>query len=127
MSTSPKSIIITAIAQKVREARQESGLSQNELAQRVGLTRTRINQIEQGRTRTIKPENIQKIATALDKPELYFYLGVTHTLDSLPESVKGVMSKLAILPFPQQEKLGRIMAEIVKWYEKEIGVEGSGR
>lgn len=114
------SLIISTVAKRIREAREEIGLSQDDLAQQIGLTRVRVNQIEQGRAKTIKPGNIQKIAAVLKKPETYFYVETARIFDDLPEPTKTIMTKLAALPYPQQEKLGRVMAEIIKLYEAEI-------
>lgn len=119
-TASMSSSIIKVVAQRIREARETAGLTQDELAQQVGLTRVRVNQIEQGRAKTIKPGNIQRIAGVLGKPEMYFYVETPQTLEALPEPTRTIISKLAALPYPQQEKLGRVMADIITWYETEV-------
>lgn len=50
--------------QKVRQARKEQNLSQEELAFRAGLHRTYISDVERG-YRNVSLENIEKIAIAL--------------------------------------------------------------
>lgn len=115
-----KPVIIRTIAKRVREARNERGLTQDQLAEKVGLTRVSINHIENSGIKTIKPENIQRIAKALEKPEAYFYGEATHTLDSLPDSLRKAVTRLFVFPGPQQEKLGRIIEKIVDWYEAEV-------
>lgn len=63
------------LAALVRERRLELGLSTQSLAERAGISATRINQIENlslsettGKRRGIKPETIEKLAHALSMP-----------------------------------------------------------
>jgi len=50
---------------KVKELRKQKKFSQEELAQKTGLHRTYISDIERG-NRNVSLENIKKIANALD-------------------------------------------------------------
>ena len=56
-----------SIGQLVRAGRKEAELTQDELAQRVGLTRTSINNIEHGRQK-IQVHTLYALAEALSVP-----------------------------------------------------------
>ena len=53
------------LAKKLRDARKESGLTQKELGEMIGVTRQLITRIESG-TQNITIETLQKFAGALD-------------------------------------------------------------
>ena len=53
------------LAKKLRDARKESGLTQKELGEIIGVTRQLITRIESG-TQNITIETLQKLAGALD-------------------------------------------------------------
>ena len=53
------------LAKKLRDARKESGLTQKELGEMIGVTRQLITRIESG-TQNITIETLQKLAGALD-------------------------------------------------------------
>lgn len=59
--------IMSAFGQKVKEARQEKHMSQEELAFRSGLHRTYISSIERGK-RNVSLVNIRRLANALGVP-----------------------------------------------------------
>ena len=64
--------ILTRYGQAVRKIRLERGISQEELADRCGLHRTYISDIEFGK-RNLSLENIERIAISLNKtlPEFF--------------------------------------------------------
>ena len=64
--------ILTRYGQAVRKIRLERGISQEELADRCGLHRTYISDIELGK-RNLSLENIEHIAISLNKtlPEFF--------------------------------------------------------
>ena len=64
--------ILTRYGQAVRKIRLERGISQEELADRCGLHRTYISDIELGK-RNLSLENIERIALSLNKtlPEFF--------------------------------------------------------
>lgn len=64
--------ILTRYGQAVRKIRLERGISQEELADRCGLHRTYISDIELGK-RNLSLENIECIAISLNKtlPEFF--------------------------------------------------------
>jgi transcriptional regulator with XRE-family HTH domain len=59
---------------RIRQARLDAGISQKELAHRVGLTQGVISTVEHG-VSTIDAPKLPMWATALGKPVMYFYLG----------------------------------------------------
>lgn len=116
-------IPITEIAaNRIREARKDQRLSQDDLAKRVGLTRVTISHIENGQRKSLKPEVIRKFAQVLNQPEAYFYGEVTKSMEALPSSLKDAVERLFDLPHSQQEKLGSIIGKIVDWYESEVNI-----
>jgi transcriptional regulator with XRE-family HTH domain len=54
------------IGQKIKEARIEKGLTQEELGKMVGLQKSAIAKYENGRVVNIKRSTLQKLALALD-------------------------------------------------------------
>lgn len=58
--------IVIRFGQAVRKLRREQGISQEELAERCGLHRTYISDVELGK-RNVSLENIERIATSLNK------------------------------------------------------------
>ena len=56
---------LDSFGERVRELRQQKGLSQNSLAARAGLDRTYLSEIERGR-KNLSLVKIVKIATALE-------------------------------------------------------------
>lgn len=52
---------------RIKEARLEKGLSQEELSERANVSRAVISGLESGRTTVTTTETLRKIAKALDK------------------------------------------------------------
>lgn len=67
--------ILIRYGQTVRKLRLKKGLSQEELADRCGLHRTYISDVELGK-RNISLENIERIANSLDKTVSDFFMEV---------------------------------------------------
>ena len=59
---------------KIKEVREEKGMTQNELAEKSGVTRSIINGLETGRVTTTTTNTLKKIADALEKKvsEIFF-------------------------------------------------------
>ncbi len=59
---------------KIKELREEIGMTQAELSIKSGVSRTIINGLETGRTTTTTTDTLKKIAAALDKKvsEIFF-------------------------------------------------------
>jgi transcriptional regulator with XRE-family HTH domain len=74
-----------ALGTTVHEAREAKGLSTRGLAEIIGTTHSYIHKLEAGWFRTISPENIQALATALDlDPQDLFALAGYRVPDGLP-------------------------------------------
>lgn len=67
--------IMVRFGQAVRKIRRDQGISQEELAERCGLHRTYISDIELGK-RNVSLENIERIATSLNKSLVELFLEV---------------------------------------------------
>lgn len=99
----------------IKRAREEVGITQQELSQRTGLSRVTINHLENGLRKQVKPEVIQKISAALGKNENYF-LGVDDTIFSdLPISLSDAISEIIDLPKAEQEEIGYILKKMLTW------------
>lgn len=67
--------IMVRFGQAVRIIRHDQGISQEELAERCGLHRTYISDVELGK-RNVSLENIERIATSLNKSLVELFLEV---------------------------------------------------
>ncbi len=132
--------IITTIGKRVRDARDEAGLSQEKLAQEIGLSRISLSKIETGRRKQVRPDTIRKIAKIVGKSEGYFYrvddnlprhevpVGATDTEAiltlinriGLTTSIQDILVKLSAFSHPQQEKLGNLITQLLAWYESQV-------
>ena len=63
----PRSNALAALGRAVREARDERGISQEALAQRIGVHRTYVGGIERGE-RNVTYESLLRVAEALAIP-----------------------------------------------------------
>ena len=52
---------------KIKEIREEIGMTQAELSEKSGVTRSIINGLETGRTTTTTTDTLKKIASALNR------------------------------------------------------------
>ena len=62
------------LGKRIKQARQEAGMSQKELARRVDRTQGVVSTVENGLS-TIDAPDLPRWAAALGKPVMYFYLG----------------------------------------------------
>jgi len=67
--------IMVRFGQAVRKIRRDQGISQEELAERCGLHRTYISDVELGK-RNVSLENIERIAISLNKSLVELFLEV---------------------------------------------------
>lgn len=67
--------IMVRFGQAVRIIRHDQGISQEELAERCGLHRTYISDVELGK-RNVSLENIERIAISLNKSLVELFLEV---------------------------------------------------
>ena len=59
---------------KIKEIREEAGMTQAELSEKSGVTRSITNGLETGRTTTTTTDTLKKIASALNRKvsEIFF-------------------------------------------------------
>jgi transcriptional regulator with XRE-family HTH domain len=111
------------IGRRIRQVRENSGLSQERLGEKAGLSRVSIVQIERGHRKQIKPEVIQRIAQALKQPpDAFIQMSRAALTDKdpliehdLPASLRIGWQRILTLTRPQQEQLGNIIQQIVNW------------
>jgi len=101
------------IGTRVREARNEAGLSQSELGEVLGYKAGMISAFETGRRR-LKLEDLARVCIALDKTPDYFLRSVAVPRSEPQGGVAlQLRAELAALPSPDlRESLGRLLDEI---------------
>ena len=108
-------MIYKTIGKKIQKAREEAGLSQEELASRLGYTQATLSNYELGKRR-LYLANIEQIARELDKP-LSFFLADSpwkgeeaqkETQNEITTEIINLMSEL-----PEEEK--KNILEYIKW------------
>lgn len=100
----------TQIAARLREARRQRGLSQDELATAAGLKQSAVSHYESGR-RTPSVEHLVRLAEALEI-SVEFLIGV----ESSPSYSGGVSAELASL----LEKLPKKDVELLRLLAREL-------
>lgn len=105
-----KALNYEEIGNRIRQAREEQGLSQGDLAAKLGFSRTAINYYENGKRR-IAIDDLYILARALGKP-LSFFLGDAAEPPAPAEALREVLeSKVAdFLPVKRIPLLGTIRA-----------------
>lgn len=108
------------MGERIREARQEWGFSQQELADRVGRSRPAISQMETGK---MEPDasTLHSLAIHLRKPLIYFFPPLyTDILDPKPQSVAA--QEMLVLFQELDEKLQQValkqLRALVEYYER---------
>lgn len=92
------------VGKNIRKAREEIGLTQDELGKKTQLSRVSINAIENGRRTQLRNDSIRRIALALNKPEIYFYGNEVDFYKLIPE-LKPSISMIAALSAEQQKRI----------------------
>ena len=80
------------LGKRIKQARQEVGMSQKELARRVDRTQGVVSTVENGFS-TIDAPDLPMWAAALGKPVMYFYLG-----EGLDDAQQRAAAALSLLP-----------------------------
>jgi transcriptional regulator with XRE-family HTH domain len=100
------------LGERIRRARLEANLKQDELAERIGVSQGVISNVETG-VSTIDVPDLPKWAEALDKPIMYFYLDesmhlearATAVLSMFPEErMEFVLQMLETLALTMRER-----------------------
>jgi transcriptional regulator with XRE-family HTH domain len=108
-------MIYKDIGRKIQKAREEAGLSQEELASRLGYTQAALSNYELGKRR-LYLANIEQIARELNKPLSYFLEESTVTVNAEKgnppdETISEILKLLSELPAEEKQYL----LEYIKW------------
>jgi transcriptional regulator with XRE-family HTH domain len=108
-------MIYKTIGQRIQKAREEAGLSQEELASRLGYTQAALSNYELGKRR-LYLANIEQIAKELNKPLSYFIDDsaiVSNSNQEIPqdETIPEIIKLLAMLS-PDERKY---ILEYIQW------------
>jgi len=108
-------MIYKNIGKKIQMAREEAGLSQEELASRLGYTQAALSNYELGKRR-LYLANIEQIAKELNKLLSYFLDESVVTLNAeqgapRDETTSEILKLLSELPAEEKEYL----LEYIKW------------
>lgn len=109
-----------AMGELIRKAREEAGLSQEELAKKTFRRRTAIYEMEKGKVE-VNAWTIVYLADALKKPITYFYPKVDLDNDpkesELDDLEKELINNFRYIPYEGQRKLAiQIIKEIGKYH-----------
>jgi len=108
-------VIYKEIGKKIQKAREEAGLSQEELASRLGYTQAALSNYELGKRR-LYLANIEQIARELHKPLNYFLEDAAVTANAAQEeprdeTISEIIRLLCELPAEERQYL----LEYIKW------------
>ncbi len=108
-------MIYKNIGKKIQMAREQAGLSQEELASRLGYTQATLSNYELGKRR-LYLANIEQIAKELNKPLSYFLEESAVTLkveqgEPGDERISEILKLVSELPPEEREYL----LEYIKW------------
>jgi transcriptional regulator with XRE-family HTH domain len=108
-------VIYEEIGKRIQKAREETGLSQAELAARLGFTQAALSNYELGKRR-LDLTNLEKIAKALNKPLVYFLEGPGKTTDSArEEQLDDTVSEMISLWYDMPEGEKKYLLDYIKW------------
>lgn len=93
------------LAEKLRQAREYLGLSQEEVSKAVGIPRAAISLVESGQRRVDALE-LKKFATVYERPVSYF-TGEDYSTPYLPDEVEHLARAAAGLSQQDREELAR--------------------
>jgi transcriptional regulator with XRE-family HTH domain len=109
------SMIQDEIGRRIQKAREEAGLSQEELASRLGLTQAALSNYELGKRRP-NLTNLERLSMLLNKPLLYFLEDPKPMPDPaeeerLDESIYEMISLLGEMPEDERKYL----LDFIRW------------
>lgn len=86
--------LLTELATAVRQRRQDMGLSQQQLADLVALSRATVNELETGRLKDLSAHRIERLAN-----ELGFAVGLVGTRRPKDKSALEAAARVASVPY----------------------------
>ena len=113
-------MIYKNIGKMIQKAREEAGLSQEELSSRLGYTQAALSNYELGKRR-LYLANIEQIAKELNKPLSYFMddsAMITNQNQEIPqdETIPEIIKLLAVLS-PDERKY---ILEYIQWRKERL-------
>ena len=98
-----------SIGNKIRKARLDKGMSQEELGDILGIQKSAVAKYENGRVTNIKRQTLQKLSDVLDIPphELIYE-------EELPDNVRQLVQFAKSVPEEKAEMVLRVMRSIVE-------------
>lgn len=98
-----------SIGDKIRKARLDKGMSQEELGDILGIQKSAVAKYENGRVTNIKRQTLQKLSDVLDIPphELIYE-------EELPDNVRQLVQFAKSVPEEKAEMVLRVMRSIVE-------------
>lgn len=98
-----------SIGEKIRRARLEKGMSQEELGDILGIQKSAVAKYENGRVTNIKRQTLQKLSDVLDIPphELIYE-------EELSDNVRQLVQFAKSVPEDKAEMILRVMRSIVE-------------
>ena len=83
---------------RIRQMRTDAGMTQEELAEKLGLQKSAIAKYENGRVENIKRSTIQKMAELFDKTPSYV-MGFTDTSGYNSDNISAPVSRVPVLGY----------------------------
>ena len=113
-------MIYKNIGQRIQKAREEAGLSQEELATKLGLTQAALSYYELGKRR-LYLANIEQIARELNKPLNYFLEDTVETIKTnekkaQDETILEISKLLSELPLEERKNI----LEYIQWRKEKL-------
>ena len=114
------------IGKKLQKAREEAGLSQKELARRLGCTQASLSNYELGKRRLYLAE-LQHLSEILGKPVTFFLEDIDEAEDAEPVDLNEIVKNDPYLEEilshcrelePEQRKT---VLDFIKWQKREEG------
>jgi transcriptional regulator with XRE-family HTH domain len=113
-------MIYKKIGKMIQKAREEAGLSQEDLASRLGLTQAAFSNYELGKRR-LYLKNIEQIAKELNKPLNYFMAETVIKTESKQETpqdeIIAEINKLLLALPPTEQKY---ILEYIQWRKERL-------
>lgn len=98
------------IAKRIKELRQQSGMTQQELSTKADIDWSTFNRIERGKNKNIQVNTLDKIIQALeiDYPEFFTFSDSKHIKNR-------IIAKLLLLEEEEDDKILQIFEDILNW------------
>jgi transcriptional regulator with XRE-family HTH domain len=106
---------MNSLAERLRFAREQKGLGQEELAKLVGVTQQTVQQIEAGLIK--RPRRIREIAAAVERSPAWLQFGVEE-IDSLDKDAINLAQAWMHLKDPEKTALFNAITEMAKSSKK---------